>query len=259
MFYLKNSKLVEFRLSMISKWKTYIKITQVASIARRYFVNNFYDGMLTILGSLLGFLTYILTGTPTVESHIIILAGIGTSVSMFISGFSGSYLSEKAERKKIQNEMERAMGRYEEEGTEEIEQQVDMEEIEKAMLTELPRNTSAVKKKRVFQKRKKDKVKTLFEKAESFANKIVSIVNGGAPLLGGFVPLFPFFFVPEAGLITFIISFVIITIFIVLLGIFLGVISKGSIIKNVLQMILAFVVTFLITMPILLFTPSAGP
>jgi len=244
---------------MISKWKTYLKITQVASIARRYFVNNFYDGMLTILGSLLGFLTYILTGTPTVESHIIILAGIGTSVSMFISGFSGSYLSEKAERRKIQNEMERAMGRYEEDETEEIEQKVDIEEIEKAMLTEFPKTASNVKKIKVFQKRKEEKVKTLFEKAESFANKIVSIVNGGAPLLGGLVPLIPFFFVPEAGLITFIISFLIITFFIVLLGVFLGIISKGSIIKNVLQMILAFVVTFLITMPILLFTPSAGP
>lgn len=240
----------------MSKYKTYLKITNVAAIARRYFVNNFYDGMLTILGSLLGFLTYILTGSPTVESHIIILAGIGTSISMFISGFSGSYLSEKAERRKIQNELEKAMGHFKEERGEKLEENVDVEEIEKAMLRQFPENASPVKRKKVFQKRKKEKVKTLFEKAESFANKIVSLVNGGAPLLGGLVPLFPFFFVREAGLITFIISFLIIIVFIILLGVFLGVISKGSIIKNVLQMILAFIVTFLVTMPILLFTPS---
>ncbi|MBD3227006.1 MAG: hypothetical protein GF329_02375 [Candidatus Lokiarchaeota archaeon] len=243
----------------MSKYKTYLKITNVAAIARRYFVNNFYDGMLTILGSLLGFLTYILTGAPTVESHIIILAGIGTSISMFISGFSGSYLSEKAERRKIQNEIEKAMGRFKEEEGEKLEKNVDVEEIEKAMLREILVDTSPTKKKKMFQKRKKQKVKTLFEKAESFANKIVSLVNGGAPLLGGLVPLFPFFFVREAGLITFIISFLIIIIFIILLGVFLGVISKGSIIKNVLQMILAFIVTFLVTIPLLLFTPSAGP
>lgn len=244
--------------SMMEKYKTYLKITSVGAIARRYFVNNFYDGMLTILGSLLGFLTYILTGTPTVESHIIILAGIGTSISMFISGFSGSYLSEKAERRKIQNEIERAMGRFREEEGKTIEQKVDVKEIEKAMLREIPNNNPPTLRKKILQK-KREKVKTLYEKAESFANKIVSTVNGGAPFLGGLVPLFPFFFVPQAGLITFIISFTIIIVFIILLGVFLGVISKGSIIKNVIQMIAAFIITFLVTMPILLFTPSGGP
>lgn len=243
----------------MEKYRTYLRITNVSAIARRYFVNNFYDGMLTILGSLLGFLTYILTGTPTVESHIIILAGIGTSISMFISGFSGSYLSEKAERRKIQNEIERAMGRYREEEGEQLEEQVDVEEIEKAMLREIMVDDSPERRKKIFQRRKNQKVKTLFEKAESFANKVVSLVNGGAPLLGGLVPLVPFFFVPQAGLITFIIAFIIIVIFIILLGVFLGFISKGSILKNVLQMIFAFIVTFLVTMPILLFTPSAGP
>ncbi|GAG65884.1 unnamed protein product, partial [marine sediment metagenome] len=40
---------------MIERFKTYAKISDFGSIARRYFVNNFYDGMLTIIGILLGF------------------------------------------------------------------------------------------------------------------------------------------------------------------------------------------------------------
>ncbi|MBD3195958.1 MAG: hypothetical protein GF317_12930 [Candidatus Lokiarchaeota archaeon] len=243
---------------MLTKWKTYLKITQVSSIARRYFVNNFYDGMLTILGSLLGFFTYILTGTPTVESHIIMLAGIGTSVSMFISGFSGSYLSEKAEQQKIKNEMERAMGNFRAEISE-AESQSEEEAIKKAMLNDfVVKKLRTSRKKRPNRPKKKKKVKTLYEKAESFANKIVSLVNGGAPLLGGLVPLIPFVFVRDAGLLTFIGSFLIITVFIIFLGVFLGYISKGSIIKNVLQMLLAFIITFLVTMPILLFTPNGN-
>ena len=87
---------------MIEKFKTYAKITDIESIARRYFVNNFYDGMLTIIGILLGFFILIFKeGQQTVDSHIVLLTGFATSISMFMSGLSGSYISEKAEQKRL--------------------------------------------------------------------------------------------------------------------------------------------------------------
>jgi len=234
----------------MENWKTYVEITNLAAIARRYFVNNFYDGAITITGVLLGFLATLLKGDP-INSNLIILAGLGTCISMFISGFSGSYLSEKAEQRKFEIEIKKAMGRYTEEN-QEVPEKIDEVEIEKAMLKK-------IKKQRSFRRKRKkenEEVETLYTKAESLANKIVSLVNGGAPFLGGLIPLIPFFFVKDAGLPSFVVSFIIIVFIIILLGVFLGKVSKESILKNVVQMILAFIVTFLVTMPILLFTPS---
>ncbi|TFG00780.1 MAG: hypothetical protein EU541_01240 [Promethearchaeota archaeon] len=234
----------------MENWKTYIEITNLGAIARRYFVNNLYDGAITITGVLLGFLATLFKG-DIINSNLIILTGLGTCISMFISGFSGSYLSEKAEQRKVNLEIKKAMGRYTEENiSEPIE--IDEQEIEKAMLKK-------IKSKKIYRRKRKEhkkKVETLYAKAESLANKVVSLVNGGAPFLGGLIPLIPFFFVKQAGLPTFIIAFIIIIFIIILLGVFLGKVSKESILKNVMQMILAFIFTFLITMPILLFTPS---
>jgi predicted membrane protein (TIGR00267 family) len=235
----------------MENWKTYIEITNLAAIARRYFVNNFYDGAITITGVLLGFLATLIKG-DAINSNLIILAGLGTCISMFISGFSGSYLSEKAEQRKVEIEIKKAMGRYTEEENQEAPDEIDEVEIEKAMLKKIKKQRSFRRKRR----KENEEVETLYTKAESLANKIVSLVNGGAPFLGGLIPLIPFFFVKEAGLPSFVISFIIIIFIIILLGVFLGKVSKESILKNVAQMVLAFIVTFLITMPILLFTPS---
>ena len=91
---------------MFEKFRIYAKITNLWAIARRYFVNNFYDGMLTVLGILLGFFVLILRGDQTaIDSFFIFLPGVGSSISMFISGLTGSYLSEKAEQKKIKEEL----------------------------------------------------------------------------------------------------------------------------------------------------------
>ena len=107
---------------MIKKIKTYAKITDFSSIARRYFVNNFYDGMLTVLGILLGFFILIFKdGQQTVDSHIVILTGLATSISMFMSGLSGSYISEKAEQKRWKAELDKAMVIMKEDGEKEEE------------------------------------------------------------------------------------------------------------------------------------------
>ncbi|MBN1800663.1 MAG: VIT1/CCC1 transporter family protein [Candidatus Lokiarchaeota archaeon] len=179
---------------------------------------------------------------PTIPSAYVILTGLGTAISMFISGLSGSYLSERAEQKKSEADLQKAMGIVERE--EEAEERIDIDlqanEIEKAMLKPVKLTLSQKKEK------KERKIKTLHHKAESFAGIIVAIVNGGSPFLGGLVPLIPFFIVASASVIIFIVSFIIIVLSIVLLGIFLGRISKESIIKNILQMLFAFVLTMVI-------------
>ncbi len=142
---------------MFERAKTYAKITNLWGIARRYFVNNFYDGMLTVLGILLGFFVLILKGDQrSIDSHIVILTGVGSSISMLISGISGSYLSERAEQKKIKEELNRAMvinDSYEEKV---IEDSIDVKEIEKAMLIKIKHNVNSKAKSRLRKKKKKN-------------------------------------------------------------------------------------------------------
>jgi len=231
---------------MLDKFKTYANITNLWAIARRYFVNNFYDGMLTVLGILLGFLVTIIKGNQsTINSNLIILACIGSSISMLVSGLSGSYLSERAEQRKLKVELDKAMV-LNENKEEKLEPEIDLDEIEKAMLIKIE------KRKRFRKIRSSDpnkkKIKTIQEKAEQFTSIIVAIINGGSPFLGGLVPIIPFFFVSSAGVIVFINSFIIILFCIVLLGVFLGTIARESILKNVLQMSLAFLITILISL-----------
>ena len=230
---------------MFEKAKTYSKITNLWAIARRYFVNNFYDGMLTVLGILLGFFVVIFKeGQSSVETHLIILTGVGSSISMFISGITGSYLSEKAEQKKIKEELNRAM-LITEEKDDELDDDVSIKEIEKAMLTKLSNNIVISRNRNL--KKKKKRSKNIQEKAETFASIVVAIVNGLSPFLGGLVPLIPFFYTPVANFSTFIYSFSIILICIISLGVFLGVVSKESIFKNIIQMVFAFALTLIIS------------
>jgi predicted membrane protein (TIGR00267 family) len=238
---------------MIEKVRTYANITDFFSIARRYFVNNFYDGMLTVLGIILGFFISILRGRQTtVDSYLVLLTGLAASISMLVSGLSGSYISEKAEQKKMKLELDKAMVLVEEEQKNEEQIQVENEEIEKAMITvNLNRRTERRRRGIKNPKVKKKKVKTIQEKAERFATIVVSLVNGGAPFLGGFIPLIPFFFTDPANFMTFIQSFLIIFISIVLLGSFVGFISSESIIKNILQMLAAFGITMIISILLL--------
>ncbi len=210
--------------------------------------------MLTVLGILLGFFVLLVKdGQSFIDSNLIILPSLGTAISMFISGMSGSYLSEKAEQKKLNLELKKAMANYikEEESEEESdEEEKSSEEIKKAMLTV---NINQKEKKRLTKRgnEKKKRITTLQEKAERFATIVVSIVNGGAPFIGGLVPLIPFFLIAEANMFVFVGSFIIIFACIILLGVFLGKISKESILKNVLQMLAAFILTIVIAVILL--------
>ena len=210
--------------------------------------------MLTIIGILLGFFILIFKeGQQSVDSHIVLLTGLATSISMFMSGLSGSYISEKAEQKRLKSEIDKAMVILKEAGEEEKDDNLlDNKEIEKAMVTVNINEQNRIKNLNVKKSNKKRrKTKTILEKAERFASIIVALVNGGAPLLGGIVPLVPFFFTLKATFSFFIFSFVIVFICIVLLGIFVGFISRESLWKNALQMLVAFGLTIIVSILIL--------
>ena len=138
--------------------------------------------MLTILGILLGFFV-ILNNNPnkTILSSFVIITSLATSISMLISGASGSYLTERAEQRKREKEIERAMGIIEDVDEETLKDMEDSEEeIQKAMIIPVSRNYHYHKTKRNLSfkvKKKEKKKKTLREKAEKFARIIVSIVN----------------------------------------------------------------------------------
>jgi len=90
--------------SKIEEWKRYYKVSEVGDITRRYFVMNAFDGALTMLGVVIGaYISGILQPLP------IISAAISGSIAMGVSGISGAYMTEKAERTKKLKELERAM------------------------------------------------------------------------------------------------------------------------------------------------------
>jgi predicted membrane protein (TIGR00267 family) len=235
---------------MLEKFRTYAKITNLWPIARRYFVNNFYDGMLTVLGILLGFFVIIFQSeTHAVNSRLVIFTGLGTSISMFLSGLTGSYLSEKAERRKLKDELNKAMI-LDELKNENLTANSATQDIEKAMLMKIDKKRKQTERDSDDEKLKK-KGKTILERAEFVTSIVVAFVNGLSPFLGGLISLIPFFFQVLAGFVTFLTSFIIILISIILLGIFLGLVSKESIIKNILQMLFAFGLTIGISILIL--------
>jgi predicted membrane protein (TIGR00267 family) len=235
---------------MLEKFRTYAKITNLWAIGRRYFVNNFYDGMLTVLGILLGFFLIIFQSeTHAVDSRLVIFTGLGTSISMFISGLTGSYLSEKAEQRKLKDELNKAMI-LDELKEENLTAKSTTQDIEKAMLMKINKKR-AQNKSDSDESALKKKSKTILERAEFVTSIVVAFINGLSPFLGGFISLIPFFFLPVAGFLAFLTSFIIILISIILLGIFLGLVSKESIIKNILQMLLAFGLTIGISILIL--------
>jgi len=86
----------------VEEIQEYSRITGFWKIARRALANNGFDGVLTMIGVLMGSYLGDLRDAGTV-----IRIGIATSVSIGISGLWGAYLSESAERKRELAELER--------------------------------------------------------------------------------------------------------------------------------------------------------
>ncbi len=88
---------------LLDQMSEYNDLAEIGEIARRYFAMNAFDGVLTIIGVLMGSMTAGVTDT-----RVVITTGLSTSIAMGISGLWGSYLTESAERKHDLDELGRS-------------------------------------------------------------------------------------------------------------------------------------------------------
>lgn len=88
----------------MEKIRDYIEVTRAQKILRRYFVMNAFDGAMTSLGIVIGaYITHIYD--PRAVIGVIVVGGM----AMAVSGFTGTYMTESAERISSLNELEEAM------------------------------------------------------------------------------------------------------------------------------------------------------
>jgi predicted membrane protein (TIGR00267 family) len=88
----------------LSRIRSLLKMGSSEDIAKRYFVMNAFDGALTALGIIIGAW---IAGVS--EPRTLILAGLGASIAMGVSGGFGAYLTESAVKKEELAEFQDAM------------------------------------------------------------------------------------------------------------------------------------------------------
>ena len=81
-----------------------LRITSSHGIARRYFVVNGFDGALTMLGLIFGFLI-----SRSTDLSVIINICLSVAIALGMSGVSSAYISEYAERRNALGKLEDAM------------------------------------------------------------------------------------------------------------------------------------------------------
>jgi len=86
----------------LQRIREYDNLANIGEIARRYFAMNAFDGVLTIIGVLMGNMT---AGVD--EPKIVVSTGLATCIAMGVSGLWGAYLTEAAERKRDLGELSR--------------------------------------------------------------------------------------------------------------------------------------------------------
>ena len=87
-------------LEAVSYFREYDKLANISEIARRYFAMNAFDGVLTIIGVLMG--NYV---AGVSDARIVLSTGLATCVAMGVSGLWGAYLTESGERKRDLDEL----------------------------------------------------------------------------------------------------------------------------------------------------------
>jgi len=85
----------------VQELKEYCELAEVGEIARRYFAMNAFDGVLTMIGVLMG--NYL---AQVRQPAIVISTGLSTCIAMGVSGLWGAYLTESAERKRDLDELQ---------------------------------------------------------------------------------------------------------------------------------------------------------
>ncbi len=86
----------------VEEIQEYGRITGFWKIARRALANNGFDGVLTMIGVLMG--SYL---GNVHDAILVIRIGVATSISIGVSGLWGAYLAESAERGRELTELER--------------------------------------------------------------------------------------------------------------------------------------------------------
>jgi len=87
-----------------SDLELYSKMTDLTSISRRYFVIGFFDGILTILGMIIG-----AHMVGEASSKLIISAGVATALALGISSSWGAFEAERIEQKIMKDEKDKAL------------------------------------------------------------------------------------------------------------------------------------------------------
>ncbi|MFX1322833.1 MAG: VIT1/CCC1 transporter family protein [Promethearchaeota archaeon] len=207
----------------LKDWRKYSEMSDLGEIARRKFFNNCFDGALTCAGIVSGIFIIYLSGSDVFVPSNVLVTGFATALAIGISGLWGAFLSEEAERKKKVQDMKKNMA---------------MKDDEAEEIMEHSENNVKVKK---------NKKKTLLEKAENFATIVASLVDGGAPVLGSSLPLIPFFFGSSLTFLHFLFSYFILIGLLVYLGVFLGTISGGGRLRYSIHLVTAGVVTLIVS------------
>lgn len=86
---------------LIETFREYNEISQAGLIARRAFVNNSFDGVLTMMGVIMGSLV-----VGVEDPKVVIVTGVSTATAIGISGGWGAYLAESAEREHAIEELQ---------------------------------------------------------------------------------------------------------------------------------------------------------
>lgn len=91
-------------MSLLKQARFLLRITRTHDIMRRYFVVNGFDGALTMLGLIIGFLV-----STSADLAVVINACLGAAIALGMSGMSSAYISESAERRRSLEKLEKAM------------------------------------------------------------------------------------------------------------------------------------------------------
>ncbi len=91
-------------MKLLDQVRFLLGITRSSDILRRYFVVNGFDGALTMLGLIIGFLA-----SGASDLRVVINVCLGAAIALGMSGLSSAYVSEVAERRRALGKLEEAM------------------------------------------------------------------------------------------------------------------------------------------------------
>ncbi len=104
-----NTIILDESCSFMDRIRVHLRLTHGEEIARRYLAMNAFDGVLPVLGIIMGGLASLSFQSPLIIFQTSLLAIFATTFSMLISGVTSSYLTEGAEQRRDIKDLERSM------------------------------------------------------------------------------------------------------------------------------------------------------